>query len=65
MANSLGKLAEQNDFEGKIAVHKDNSLGLSDCKIEWKDGRIERRAEDFIDKVEDLIETEKQERENG
>ena len=65
VANSLGKLAEQNDFEGKIAVHKDNSLGLSDCKIEWKDGRIERRSEDFIDKVEDLIETEKQERENG
>ena len=65
VANSLGRLAEQNDFEGKISVHKDVSLGLSDCRVEWKSGGVERKVSSTIDKVKSLINFGKKERENG
>lgn len=65
VADSIGRLAQQNDFEGKIAVHKDKSLGLSDCRIEWKSGGVERVASKILDKVETLIDESAQEREHG
>ena len=65
VADSIGRLAEQNDFEGKIAVHKDKSLGLSDCRVEWKSGGVERIASKILDKVETLIDENAQEREHG
>ena len=63
VANSLGRLAEQNDFEGKISVHKDTLLGIADCRVEWKSGGVERKTVDIMNKIEGLIE-DKQEREN-
>ena len=65
VADSLSRLAEQNDFEGKISVHKDVSLGLSDCRVEWKSGGVERKTSEMINKVENLININNQERENG
>ena len=65
VADSISRLAEQNDFEGKISVHKDVSLGLSDCRVEWKSGGVERKTSDLINKVENLININNQERENG
>ncbi len=65
VADSIGRLAEQNDFEGKIAVHKDNSLGPSDCRVEWKNGGVERNIRKSLDKVEQMITESTQERENG
>ena len=65
ISSSIRRLAEQNDFEGKISVHKDLSLGLSDCRVEWKSGGVERKTSTVIDKVKNLINTDKQERENG
>ena len=65
VADSISRLAEQNDFEGKISVHKDVSLGLSDCRVEWKSGGVERKTSDLINKVENLINVNNQERENG
>lgn len=65
VADSIGRLAEQNDFEGKIAIHKDASLGLSDCKVEWKSGGVERKTSSMLNKIENLININKQERENG
>ncbi len=63
VANSLGRLAEQNDFEGKISVHKDTSLGPTDCRVEWKSGGVERKTENIMSKIESLIDNI-QEREN-
>lgn len=57
VADSIGRLAEQNDFEGKISVHKDISLGPSDCRVEWKSGGVERKTSNVFDKVENLINT--------
>lgn len=65
VADSIGRLAEQNDFEGKIAVHKDGSLGPSDCRIEWKNGGVERKVSKILDKVDTLINDNTEERENG
>lgn len=33
---TIAKLANSYDFEGKIALHKDASLGKADCRIEWE-----------------------------
>ena len=65
VANSLGRLAEQNDFEGKISVHKDTSLGLSDCRVEWKNGGVERSTSKVLGKIETIIEDDIREREHG
>ncbi len=55
IAPLLSKLAEKNDFEGKIAVHKDINLGLSDCSVEWKNGGVTRSTEQILDNVENLL----------
>lgn len=64
----LPKLANANDFEGKISVHKDEALGVGDCRIEWKNGGVERNADKMLEKVSNLLEDktiETKERENG
>lgn len=65
IAGSLERLAEQNDFEGKIAVHKDASLGAADCRVEWKNGGVLKKASAVLDKADELINMNQQERENG
>ena len=65
VSDSIRRLAEQNDFEGKISVHKDISLALSDCRVEWKSGGVERKTSSVIDKVKNLIKIGNQERDNG
>ena len=65
VADNIGRLAEQHDFEGKIAVHKDDTLGVSDCRVEWRSGGVERSTSKILDKVQSLINNNIQERENG
>lgn len=55
VAPLLSKLAEKNDFEGKIAVHKDINLGMSDCLVEWKNGGVSRSTEQVLNNVEELL----------
>lgn len=55
IAPKLSHLAEKHDYEGKIAIHKDISLGLSDCKIEWLNGGVEKNTAHAISRVEDLL----------
>jgi len=55
IAPQLSKLAEKNDFEGRISVHKDINLGLSDCRVEWKNGGVEKSSSKILNKIEDLI----------
>ena len=65
VADSIGRLAEQNDFEGRIAVHKDGGLGVSDCRVEWKNGSVERRVSKILDKVDAMINDNTHEGEDG
>ena len=55
IAPQLSKLAEKNDFEGKISVHKDINLNLSDCRVEWRNGGVERNTEEVLEKVENIL----------
>lgn len=55
IAPILSKLANKHDYEGKISVHKDINLGLSDCKVEWKNGGVERNITKLKDKIKGLI----------
>ena len=61
----IQKVAEHHDYEGKISVHKDDSLSVSDCRIEWKDGYVERNIDKILEKIDDLLINNQQERENG
>lgn len=54
----IAKLANVNDYEGKISIHKDVNLGLSDCKIEWKSGGVERNAHKTLEKIDNLLDDE-------
>ena len=55
IAPLLSKLANKNDYEGKISVHKDADMGLSDCRVEWKNGGVERNSSKIINKIMDLV----------
>ena len=57
IAPLLSKLANKNDYEGKISVHKDADMGLSDCRVEWKNGGVERNSSKIINKIMDLVQT--------
>lgn len=61
----IERAAAHNDFEGKISVHKDENLGFSDCRIEWADGFVERNTDKLLEKLENLLTNNQQERENG
>jgi flagellar assembly protein FliH len=53
--DNISKLAAANDFEGKISLHKDENLGLSDCRIEWENGGVESNTKSLLNKVENLL----------
>lgn len=61
----IQKAAEHNDFEGKISIHKDENLGFSDCRIEWEEGYVERNTTKLLERLENLLSNNQQERENG
>lgn len=56
MQQQISKLARLQDFEGKISLHKDATLGLSDCKIEWDNGGVVRSSDKLLEKVNNLLE---------
>lgn len=51
MQETIARLANINDFEGKISLHKDPSLKVSDCRIEWENGGVERSGEQALEKI--------------
>ena len=54
----LAELARKYDFEGKITLHKDNSLGQSDCRVEWDNGGVERNSSALQSEVKELLEAD-------
>lgn len=50
----VSELARSNDFEGKVAIHKDDNLAISDCVIKWNKGGVERKNKAIIDKIETM-----------
>lgn len=56
MQAKIANLARINDFEGKIALHKDSSLGVSDCRVEWENGGVQSGSDKLLEKVNNLLE---------
>lgn len=54
----IGRMAHVFDFEGKITLHKDSSLALGDCRVEWENGGVERNSADMLDKAVKMLDTE-------
>ena len=68
MPEIISKLASQNDFEGKIAIHKDANLALTDCRVEWLNGGVERNNHKMLEKMSELFDDKTmngKEREHG
>lgn len=57
---TIADLANRQDFEGKISIHKDNSLAISDCRIVWENGGVERKSNKMLEKVDNLLEENQQ-----
>ena len=53
---NISKLANANDFEGKITIHKDASLGIADARVMWDTGGVENSTSGLVKKVNDLLE---------
>ena len=51
----VARLAHKSDYEGKIALHKDASLGLSDCRVEWENGGVEVNMKQMQKEAEALL----------
>lgn len=52
---TIAKLANSYDFEGKIALHKDASLERADCRVEWENGGVERNSAELGERVKNLL----------
>lgn len=53
--DSIVKLANSHDFEGKIAIHKDSGLGRSSCRVEWDNGGVEYSPDRQLAAVSELL----------
>lgn len=51
----LGALAHKNDYEGKIVLHKDQNLAISECRIEWENGGVEYNTTQMLETAKALI----------
>ena len=52
---SIIKLANSNDFEGKIAIHKDSVLERCSCRVEWDNGGVEYTPCQQLEQVEQML----------
>lgn len=52
----IGKIAHKTDFEGKITLHKDASIAVDDCRIEWANGGVERNSQRLQNQAKELLE---------
>ncbi len=52
---TIVKLAKMNDFEGKIAIHKDDNLERSACRVEWDNGGVEYKPKEQLLQVDEML----------
>ena len=61
----VARLAHKTDYEGKIALHKDAKLGLSDCRVEWENGGVDVSLKQMQQEAEALLEEKNIKKEEG
>lgn len=52
---ALTDLVKKESYHGKIAVVRDESLPVGDCRIEWKNGGLEKNLQDILNHTEELV----------
>ena len=61
----VARLAHKSDYEGKIALHKDANLGLSDCRVEWENGGVEVNMKQMQKEAEALLDEQNNKTKEG
>ena len=51
----LTDLVKKEAYGGKIAVIRDDTLAVGDCRVEWKNGGLEKNVQDVLNHTEELI----------
>ena len=51
----LADLIKKESYGGKIVVVRDDSLPVGDCRIEWKNGGLEKNTQDVLNHTEELL----------
>ena len=51
----LTDLVKKEAYGGKIAVIRDDALAVGDCRVEWKNGGLEKNVQDVLNHTEELI----------
>lgn len=60
MKKYLAEIVKKESYGGIVAVLRDESLPLGDCRVEWKGGGLERKTEDILNQAEELVKLYKQ-----
>ena len=51
----LTDLVKKEAYSGKIAVVRDDTLPAGDCRVEWKNGGMQKNVQDVLNQTEELI----------
>ncbi|MBR1777524.1 MAG: hypothetical protein IJ752_02925 [Alphaproteobacteria bacterium] len=51
----LTELIKKESYGGKIAVVRDDTMPIGDCRVEWKNGGLEKNAQDVLNHTEELL----------
>ena len=51
----LTELIKKEAYHGKLAVVRDDSLPVGDCRVEWKNGGLEKNLQDVLNHTEELV----------
>ena len=51
----LTELVKKEAYAGRIAVIRDETLPVGDCRVEWKNGGLEKNMQDVLNHTEELV----------
>jgi flagellar assembly protein FliH len=55
MQTELRQIAQNEGFPGVLEVRSDDQLAQTDCRIEWRNGLVERQLGQLLSQVETLL----------
>lgn len=55
--DTLAEAAKQASFDGEIIIKPSATMAMSDCRIEWQNGLLERSTEKIISDIQDVVES--------
>ena len=51
----LADLIKKEAYSGKITVVRDDAMPVGDCRVEWKNGGLEKNLQDVLNHTEELV----------